>query len=78
MLLTINLFANTIIFLASIWALFTDKIPTKIIGSTFLFLLSICSINNIQYPIFNINYIIFMSVISLGIIWIFYKVEIKK
>lgn len=50
MLAPLNFAANAVILAASVWALWTQKVPTRTFGSAILGFIAICAIINMDSP----------------------------
>lgn len=80
MLTTLNTVANLVIFLGTVWALFTHKIPTRTCGSAVLGFIAVASLVNLDTPgvchsrqevMLNLSF-------AIAVVWAFWHVEIRK
>ncbi len=79
MLLTlINQLANAVIFMGSLWAVLTHKVPTRTGGALVLALVNFAALGNIvargachSWPEVTLN-----AAMALGAVWVFWRLEL--
>ena len=79
MLTSINLVANAIIFVGSLWAVLTHKVPNRTGGALVLFLLNLSAFGNMVMPGYCHSQPEVASnvAVALGVLWAFWRLELR-
>jgi hypothetical protein len=79
MLASINLVANAIIFVGSLWAVLTHKVPTRTGGALVLALVNFASLGNMVVPgtCHSMPEIALNAAVAVGVVWGFWRLELR-
>lgn len=79
MLILVNLLANLVILVGSVWALYTQKVPTRTAGSTILGLIAVSSIVNMDsaHSCHSRPEVMLNVSIAVAVVWLFWRLEIR-
>lgn len=80
MLLALNVFANLVILAGTVWALLTQRVPTRTAGAAVLGFIAVCAIANMDAPdachsrqevLLNVSF-------AVAVIWAFWRLEVRN
>lgn len=76
---TLNLIANAIIFAGAIWALLTNKVPTRTGAGLVLFVINFAALGNMVSPwaCHSDPEIALNIAVAMGVIWAFWRLELR-
>jgi hypothetical protein len=79
MLASINVVANTIIFVGALWAVLTHKVPTRTGGALVLALVNFAALGNIAIPgaCHSSPEIALNVAVAVGVLWGFWRLELR-
>lgn len=79
MLADVNIAANFVIFCGSIWALLTQKVPTRTVGSLVLLAIALAAILNMDslHACHSAPEILLNSAMAAGVLWGFWRLELR-
>lgn len=78
MLTDLNIAANIVIFFGSVWALLTQKVPTRTFGSAVLGMIAIAAIVNMDTSACHSRPETLLNVaVAIGVLWAFWRLELR-
>lgn len=80
MLASINVLANAIIFLGSLWAVLTKKVPTRTGGALVLALVNFAALGNMAVPgaCHSTPEIALNVAVAIGALWAIWRLELRS
>lgn len=79
MLFAINIIANLVIMAGTVWALYTQKVPTRTAGSGVLGLIFVSAILNLDREYCHSRPEIMLNLsIAIAVVWAFWRLEIRQ
>ena len=78
MLFAVNVFANAVIFMATLWVLFSPHIPTRTCGAVILMATAFGAFGNIVSPdaCHSEPEVMFNLAIAAVAVWVFWRLEV--
>ena len=79
MLASINVAANAVIFLGSLWAVLTHKVPTRTGGALVLALVNAAALGNMVIPgaCHSAPEVALNVAVAIGVLWGFWRLELR-
>lgn len=79
MLASINVVANAVIFVGSLWAVLTHKVPTRTGGALVLALVNAAALGSIAVPraCHSAPEVALNVVVAMGTLWGFWRLELR-
>lgn len=79
MLASINVAANTVIFVGSLWAVLTHKVPTRTGGALVLALVNAAALGNMVIPgaCHSAPEVAMNVAVAIGALWCFWRLELR-
>ena len=80
MLLAINVTANLVILAGTVWALWTQKVPTRTAGSAVLGLIAVAALINMDAPesCHSRPEVLLNASVAIAVLWAFWRLEVRS